>query len=528
MMSSAISGSPQVKTERRSHVRRKMGGLTYVDLGPLNGGILVDLSQGGLCFHSVAPMSLDPAVLLKFKLPGAVGFIQSYAEVMWLNESGKRGGLRFAGLSAEVREQIGTWVGATEIGTEAPQESDTIHEHSSAELNAVPVPQDSNERGVLGANRSSEDPVGHQADSMPMQQPEAAEAVLKTAEPGAENPIVRPAANAAVRARAIAEVSPERVANRVHSGMMAASALEWSARAPRIAPSQGSAAGPVTHSKQATVSHALKPSSPPNRTLNQEWAPQREAVASPMLKVGIGAAAGAVLALAFVAGMPWLRIRALATTKGKSAALSLKDEIPEFQVEVADINNRRWILKSEDNTGSPFRAGTQGRATESERSSDVPETRRPRPAKRGGLALAHPLSGQPAGSQVQSLPPSIFDGITPPLGSLTNNLPLNELIAPGPVPAPRPAANIQAAVLLKHVSPVYPVAALRDNISGEVRIRATIGKDGIPTDLKILSGDPRLVDAAAGAIRQWRYRPATLEGEPIETTITVNVAFQLN
>lgn len=372
MMSSAISGSPQVKTERRSHVRRKMGGLTYVDLGPLNGGILVDLSRGGLCFQSVAPMSLDPAVLLKFKLPGAVGFIQSYAEFMWLNETGKRGGLRFAGLSAEVREQIGTWVGATEIGTEAPQESDTIHEHSSAELKAVPVPQASNERGVLGANRSSENPVGHQADSVPMQQPEAGEAVLKTAEPAAENPIVRPAANAAFKARAIAEVSPERVANRVHSGMMAASALEWSARAPRIAPSQGSAAGEVTHSKQAPVSHALKPSSPPNRTLNQEWAPQREALASQMLKVGIGAAAGAVLALAFVAGMPWLRIRALATTKGKSAALSLKSEIPEFQVEVADINNRRWILKSEDNTGSPFRAGTQGRATESERSSDVP------------------------------------------------------------------------------------------------------------------------------------------------------------
>jgi protein TonB len=111
---------------------------------------------------------------------------------------------------------------------------------------------------------------------------------------------------------------------------------------------------------------------------------------------------------------------------------------------------------------------------------------------------------------------------------LTNNLPLDELIAPGPVPAPRPAANIQAAVLLKHVSPVYPVAALRDTIRGEVRIRATIGKDGIPTDLKILSGDPRLVDAAAGAIRQWRYRPATLEGEPIETTTTVSVVFQLN
>jgi protein TonB len=61
-----------------------------------------------------------------------------------------------------------------------------------------------------------------------------------------------------------------------------------------------------------------------------------------------------------------------------------------------------------------------------------------------------------------------------------------------------------------------------------VRFRATIGKDGVPTNLKALSGDARLIQAALQAIRQWRYRPATLEGQPIETTTTVSIAFGLN
>ena len=110
-MSSRSTVSSPLETERRVHARRRMDGLAYVDLGPDNGAILIDLGEGGLSFHSVAPVTLDQAVLLKFKLPGSTGFIESYAEVVWLNESGKGGGLRFVELKSELREQIGVWAG---------------------------------------------------------------------------------------------------------------------------------------------------------------------------------------------------------------------------------------------------------------------------------------------------------------------------------------------------------------------------------------------------------------------------------
>ncbi len=102
--------------------------------------------------------------------------------------------------------------------------------------------------------------------------------------------------------------------------------------------------------------------------------------------------------------------------------------------------------------------------------------------------------------------------------------------APGPAPVQAGArgGDLQAAVLLTRVAPIYPSDALKDGLRGEVRVRATIGKDGVPTKLTAISGDPRLIQAALQAIRQWRYRSATLEGQPIETTTIVSVAFGLN
>ena len=60
-----------------------------------------------------------------------------------------------------------------------------------------------------------------------------------------------------------------------------------------------------------------------------------------------------------------------------------------------------------------------------------------------------------------------------------------------------------------------------------MRVSATVGKDGVPHNLKPLSGDQRLVSAALLAIGQWRYKPATLNGEAIESEVIVTIAFQL-
>ena len=96
---------------------------------------------------------------------------------------------------------------------------------------------------------------------------------------------------------------------------------------------------------------------------------------------------------------------------------------------------------------------------------------------------------------------------------------------------PRPAAvkpllisHLDEADLLHRVQPVYPTIARLGKIQGPVELRAVISRAGTIENLAVVGGHPLLVASAIAAVRQWRYRPYLLNGEPIEveTDITVN------
>src|SRR5437867_4508485 len=108
------------------------------------------------------------------------------------------------------------------------------------------------------------------------------------------------------------------------------------------------------------------------------------------------------------------------------------------------------------------------------------------------------------------------------------------LIAPPPPPPPPPppqrirvGGNVQAANLLSQVKPVYPPLAKQARIQGVVVLEAEISKEGTIDNLKVVTGHPLLIQSAIDAVKQWRYKPTLLNGEPVPvvTTITVNFAF---
>jgi periplasmic protein TonB len=89
-------------------------------------------------------------------------------------------------------------------------------------------------------------------------------------------------------------------------------------------------------------------------------------------------------------------------------------------------------------------------------------------------------------------------------------------------------ADVQQALLMTRVEPVYPVLAKQIHLEGTVVIRAIIAKDGSVGSAEILSGHPWLARAARDAIVQWRYRPTLLRGEPIEVETLVTVIFKMH
>jgi TonB family protein len=87
--------------------------------------------------------------------------------------------------------------------------------------------------------------------------------------------------------------------------------------------------------------------------------------------------------------------------------------------------------------------------------------------------------------------------------------------------------GVSQGLLIKKVQPNYPPNALRMRVEGAVQLLATIGKSGNITAVKTLSGEPLLARAALDAVKQWKYKPYYLNGEPVEIQTQITVNFKL-
>ena len=105
----------------------------------------------------------------------------------------------------------------------------------------------------------------------------------------------------------------------------------------------------------------------------------------------------------------------------------------------------------------------------------------------------------------------------PPVGAPVGSSPTNA--------SPRPGGNIQQAVLIYRKDAEYPKIAKQTGAKGTVTLSATIGADGTIKKVKVISGHPMLTGAAADAVKQWRYRPTLLNGQPVEAETVVLVNF---
>ena len=112
---------------------------------------------------------------------------------------------------------------------------------------------------------------------------------------------------------------------------------------------------------------------------------------------------------------------------------------------------------------------------------------------------------------------------------------LSGLMASAPSSLPKPSLatikvsqGVSQGLLIKRVQPKYPQAALAVHTQGAVQIEATINKEGNVVNPKVLHGDQVLARAAVEAVRQWRYKPYYLDGEPVEIQTEITITFKAN
>jgi len=109
------------------------------------------------------------------------------------------------------------------------------------------------------------------------------------------------------------------------------------------------------------------------------------------------------------------------------------------------------------------------------------------------------------------------------------------IISATPVAVPKIAApqrvrvssGVSSGLLIRKVNPTYPPLARQARIQGTVVLQAQISKDGSIENLTLVSGHPMLAPAAIEAVKQWKYKPYLLNGEPVEVDTQVQVNFTL-
>lgn len=213
------------------------------------------------------------------------------------------------------------------------------------------------------------------------------------------------------------------------------------------------------------------------------------------------------------AGTPANVAHPVASTPKTTSAEKPSATLPTgSQLKVAEPNKIQNII---DETAGD----THAKTADDEQSESTPEPA-PLMVKGGKMTQAPKSADAPAPSMIGMATP---DTTAPPAN-----------LVPSASPSLRPTLStlhvsqgVSTGLLIKKVAPSYPSNALRMHVEGDVDLVATISKEGNISSIKVNSGDPQLTKAAVDAVKQWKYKPYLLNGEPVEIQTQVTIKFKL-
>lgn len=134
----------------------------------------------------------------------------------------------------------------------------------------------------------------------------------------------------------------------------------------------------------------------------------------------------------------------------------------------------------------------------------------------------------PPGAVVGGVPGGVAGGqIGGVLGGVLSSAPaaVPKIATPKKV---RVSQGVSEGLLLHKVMPQYPPLARQARIQGKVVLQAVISKDGTIQNLQVVSGHPMLTAAAINAVKQWKYKPYVLNGQPVEVETNITVDFTMS
>ena len=480
-------------TERRLHPRRALVPMAYIELGQDNGGILLNMSEGGLAVQSAMVLRSGDLPHIRFQLPGSREWINARARVLRLSESQKEAAVEFVQISEDAKAQIREWVAGSDVAGEA----------SRREVDSQPAPR------KIG--KEKEEPA-HLAD--PVVTPVGENRAWETLAPAplASNWVdqeifeedqtngapgntrwLRFSLVAIVLAVVFFFVGSNIAQTPLHHWFI--SAIEkFSGSKPNVAEA------PTIANAQASVPpppNAPAPSAPPPPSETDGKMPSAD--------------------------------QGLEPSRQPAETASASDSGPAHP----ETSPAGGVAKSAsaERHSTDQAAGARRGAVGFRLHEEFPSDNQLSPAAAAGIDRK--VSGLTEHTILVTAPaagnPDFYVNLPEEAISASSRIAMtaHRTLRISPRSANPQAERVRIGQIVSRSEPYYPAEALRQKIDGDVRLHAIVGPTGEIRDVRAVNGPPILAAAAAAAVRDWRYEPTLIDGNAVETEADILVTFRL-
>jgi TonB family protein len=460
-------------SERRQHSRQLPKSLLYVHLDESNGGILLNVGEGGLAVQAAMSVMEDSLPHVRLQVAHSKKYLEASARVIWTGDSRRTVGIEFLDFADEdSRKQLRDWINAEAGGH-------TIETHVTV----------SNETHAVQDHHVSEHhlPLDHHVP---------------------------------VKSVHTAAVLPHHSADFDISIMPVISVPSDLAQRPVTpAMSRSVAALPETVMAEPHEPVAVRPAKTKKPATKGRYTPVLVSLAS--LSLLAGWAAGRGNFAQFFSGL--FEPSSAATVSAADASASRVANLATASFLVIDSGNQSWLVPFVGPTIIPQGAPTPPLPPQPVAVAAPPPAPVRKPSFQQWTLSAPQSTGRRSTIQNAAPAPELPAAATG-ANALSAALANSSGILP---PSSSTFSNLVGASVLRRVDPIYPKAALEERVGGPVKIHAHIAEDGSVNTVTAVSGSPLLIPAAVAAVKKWQYKPELLDGHPVVSETDVTIVFSL-
>jgi TonB family protein len=524
----------------RGHMRRKLSPMAYVELGQDNGGILLNLSEGGFAVQSALALTSREFPELRFQVPALQGWLAASGRIVWISDSKKEAGIQFTELPGDARTEIQKWV-AAEGATEKYKER--IPGAALPPVAAPPriarpketvEPRKQTFDGPYEGRGGAHEPAVAYNARVNGTEPESENARTQRETPGVVVAEAQPqdfhftdySMFAAAPERETVWAQPPR-----HKGGWRAAVMGILVAALFFA--LGATVGRETVSRWIAYARAWTQSqltTAPVPKVTPPAAPEQAAAADASNDRTAKSTTGEDQEQAKSGETPGANSGSAANSDGAKVASEEKSDVEAKagKVEAASGGSARDAASAGGSTaGSANAAGGNERLPRRSTENVAPRDNRQTVADASRTSAEHSiLVNAPEPGSAPFFVNFSNDAVSAS-GAIAMSARRSLEIMPRSSVASSGSERVVIGKLIAHSEPFYPAEARSRGIEGSVELRARVGRTGGIVGVTPVSGPLLLFPAAVAAVREWRYEPTYVNGDPVETLADITIVFRL-